>query len=259
MSAITESLSTLDIRSTRRVPLSRLVRVELRKMADTRAGMWLLIGVCAITVAAIVIVFAASDPRERTFMRFMTAVALPQQFLLPVLGILLITSEWTQRTALVNFTLEPVRRRIVTAKLIAAMLFGLGAVLIALAVATSATALGGSEVAWQSVEEGEVGKFGVLQASSILQGLAFGLLILNSAAAISTFFILPTAFSIVSTFWKALADVAPWILLNRATEPLIAPGVMTAEEWTRLGVASLIWIVLPMVVGLFQVLRKEVK
>ena len=30
-------------------------------------------------------------------------------FLLPVLGIMLVTSEWSQRTAMVTFTLEPHR------------------------------------------------------------------------------------------------------------------------------------------------------
>ena len=99
----------------------------------------------------------------------------------------------------------------------------------------------------------------LLQASSILQGLAFGLVILNSAGAIATFFILPTALGIVASLWKALAEVAPWIVLNTATGPLIEARTMTGEEWAHLGVASLIWIALPLLVGLFQVLRREVK
>lgn len=176
-----------------------------------------------------------------------------------MLGILLVTSEWTKRTALVSFTLEPVRRRLVAAKVVAALLFGLGAVIVALAIATAATALGGNDVAWNNVGADDIGKFALLQASSILQGLAFGLVILNSAGAIATFFILPTAFGIVASLWKALAEVAPWIVLNTATGPLIEARTMSGEEWAHLGVTSLIWIALPLLVGLFQGLHREVK
>lgn len=259
MSAIAETLSKIDLRSTPRVPLARLVRVELRKMADTRAGMWLLAGLCAVSAAVVVIVFLNSDPADRTFTRFMTAVAIPQQFLLPVLGILLVTSEWTQRTALVTFTLEPERKRVVGAKVVAALLFGFAAVTLAMLVAAAATALGGSEVAWANADAGHIARFGLLQASSILQGLAFGLVFLNSAGAIATFFVLPSALVILSSFWKTLADAAPWVLVDTANGPLIEAGNMTGQEWAQLGVASFIWIGLPAIAGLFQVLRREVK
>ena len=63
----------------------------------------------------------------------------------------------------------------------------------ALVIAAVATALGGSEDAWNNVGFDEVGKYGLLQASSIVQGLAFGLVFLNSAGAIATFFVLPAA------------------------------------------------------------------
>src|SRR3954471_17553826 len=101
--------TTLDISSTPRVPLSRLVRVELRKLVDTRASRWLLITIGVITALIILIVFLTAKTSDRTFINFMGATATPQGFLLPVLGILLVTQEWTQRTALVSFTLVPAR------------------------------------------------------------------------------------------------------------------------------------------------------
>ena len=54
-------------------------------------------------------------------------------FLLPVLGIMLVTSEWSQRTAMVTFTLEAHRGRVVTAKLVAGLLLALIVSLIATA------------------------------------------------------------------------------------------------------------------------------
>ena len=46
---------TLDVSQTARVPFSRLVKVELRKMFDTRAGRWLLISIAAFTALVLVI------------------------------------------------------------------------------------------------------------------------------------------------------------------------------------------------------------
>lgn len=259
MSAVAESLPALDLQHSRRIPLSRLIRVELRKMADTRAGMWLLIGIGVLTAAVMTIFLVNAVEADRTFMNFMGAAATPQGALLPVLGILLVTSEWTQRTALVSFTLEPVRSRLLTAKLFAALLFGLAAVIVALVIATGATAIGGNDTAWNDVGAAEIGKFSLLQASSILQGLAFGMLILNSSGAIASFFILPTALLIATSAWSVLADAAPWIVMGTASQPLSEVGALSGTDWAHLGVASLIWIALPLLAGLFRVLRKEVK
>jgi ABC-2 type transport system permease protein len=139
------------------------------------------------------------------------------------------------------------------------MLFGLAAVVVAMIIATGATAVGGNEVAWNDVGALEIGKFGLLQASSILQGLAFGMLILNSSGAIASFFILPTALLIATSAWSVLSDAAPWIVMGTASQPLTEVGALSGNDWVHLGVASLIWIVVPLAAGLVRVLQKEVK
>ncbi len=176
-----------------------------------------------------------------------------------MLGILLVTSEWSQRTALVTFTLMPVRGRVLVAKVVAALLAGLAAILLALAVAALATLAGGAEDAWRNIGSDDLAKFGLLQFTGVLQGLAFGLLFLNSAAAIVTFFVLPTAFTIVANLWGALRDAAPWIDLGTAQQPLFQGGNLTGEQWWQVVTATLIWMVLPFLVGLVRVLRAEVK
>ena len=42
MSTATQPPTTLDVSNTPRTPFTTLVRVELRKTYDTRAGVWLL-------------------------------------------------------------------------------------------------------------------------------------------------------------------------------------------------------------------------
>ena len=91
--------ATLDTSGTARVPFARLVSVELRKMWDTRAGLWLLGSIVVVTAAFMLIFFFVADSQDRSFENFIGFAATPQGFLLPVLGILLVTQEWGQRMA----------------------------------------------------------------------------------------------------------------------------------------------------------------
>ena len=259
MSTATTTVPTLDISGTSPVPFGRLIGVELRKMADTRAGMWLLILIGLITAAIVTIFYFAAPDSERTFLNFMGATAAPQGFLLPVLGILLVTSEWGQRTTLTTFVLEPSRPKVIAAKVVAALLLGLVAIVLAVGVAALATVLAGEPGAWDNIGGDDFAKFGLLQMSGVLQGLAFGLIFLNSAAAIVSFFVLPLAFSIVATLWSALQDAAPWIDLGTSQQPLFSGVDLTGEQWAQLATSSAIWIVLPFVAGLIRVIRAEVK
>ena len=56
--------------SSRAVPLGRLTLVELRKLADTRAGLWLLIVIGLATVGTSAIMLGFSTDAEQTFEGF---------------------------------------------------------------------------------------------------------------------------------------------------------------------------------------------
>jgi ABC-type transport system involved in multi-copper enzyme maturation permease subunit len=259
MTAAATTPGMIDISGSHKVPFTRLVRVELRKMADTRAGFWLLISVALVTAAILVIFLLAAPDGELTFLNFMGATATPQGFILPVMGILLITSEWGQRTALTTFALEPSRARVIGAKVVAALLIGLAAIVIAIVLAALATVLGGQDNAWENIGADDFGKFALLQISGILQGLAFGLLLLNSAAAIVLYFVLPIAFNIIVTLWDKMQDIAPWVDLGTSQQPLFSGVNLSGDEWAQLATSSAIWILLPLLVGLVRVMRAEVK
>ena len=58
------SAPRLDITATPSVPFGRLVRVELRKMTDTRAGRWLLgitVGVLVLAAGIVVTISVFDD------------------------------------------------------------------------------------------------------------------------------------------------------------------------------------------------------
>jgi hypothetical protein len=248
---------TLDISQTARVPMSRLLKVELRKMVDTRAGMWLMIGIVALTGLVLIIFLANAD--QKTFVNAMQASTIPQAILLPVLGILLVTQEWSQRTGMVTFTLEPHRGKVLWTKVAAAVVLGLAAVAVSMAVATLVTVVGGDTGAWHGVTVGVLLQFVLLEVIGVVGGLVFGLLLLNSAAAIVLSFALPIAFSIVTSLWKAVRDAQPWIDPGTAQTPLQNGDHLHGDQWAHLAVSSLIWVVLPFIIGVWRVLRAEVK
>ena len=241
------------------VPLTRLVLVELRKLADTRSGLWLLIVIGLAAAAAATLVLAAAPDEEQTFAGLFAFGLVPAAVLLPVLGILSMTSEWSQRTALTTFTLTPARGRVLAAKLIAAVLLAL-----AVTAATAALAAVGNLIAaatggdgsWH-IEAALVGQLVVNQVVFVLMGSAFGALLLNSPLAIVLYFAIPTLWTVLGEMVRWLRTAAGWLDINTTSLPLSEPG-MTGEQWARFGVAALVWVVLPLVAGTVRVLRREV-
>ena len=258
---------TFDISGTTPVPFGRLVAVELRKMADTRAGRWLLISIAALTalVLAIQLAVILSNDLQVDFRDFMIAMNTPMGILLPVLGIMSVTSEWTQRTAMVTFTLEPSRSRLILAKFVSTMLIAVVAVVIGLALSVAANllygALSGDEVLWD-IGAVDVVFYFLLHAIGMATGFAFGTLFLNTAAAIVVYFVysfvLPGLFQLGAQLMDWFADIQPWIDFAAAQNPLIE-GSISGEQWAQLAVSGFIWLVLPLAVGLWRVLRAEVK
>lgn len=100
---------TLDLAGSAATPFGRLLRVELRKSYDTRAGRWLLISIGLLVLAAETIALAVTTVQDEAmqFGDFVGTAAFLTSFLLPVLGIMVLTTEWSQRTAMVTFALEP--------------------------------------------------------------------------------------------------------------------------------------------------------
>lgn len=243
------------------VPFGRLTVVEWRKQLDTRAGRWLLMTI-AIVTAAVLAIMAAVNGGNHSFGGFLVGTSTPLLILLPIVGVLAATAEWSQRTALVTFTLEPRRTRVGLAKLLSAM--GSGAGFFAVAVGLAALAhlavvtLRGADVAWELQGQLVPGML-LLIVLGMAQGVGFGLLLLNTPAAIVTLLVLPTVFGIVGSLVPGMADVLPWIDLGTAGEPLLLGDSLSGEGWARIATAAGIWVVVPLVLGLVRVARSEIR
>jgi ABC-2 type transport system permease protein len=244
-----------------RPSLLRLTLVELRKSADTRSGRWLLIIVALCTPVLMPVILFTVPAQDQTMREFFVATQAAAMLLLPVLGILSVTSEWSQRTALTTFALVPDRSRVLVAKLLASLVPATAFVVLGVGVAAASRALGGamgrSEGSWSLPPE-LVG--GVLLASVIwvVMGVAFGMLLGSPALAIVLYFVLPTLWSMLGAMVKKVEEAARWLDTNQTVAALNTPG-MTGGEWAKLGTSVAVWVVLPLLIGLIRLVRREVK
>jgi ABC-2 type transport system permease protein len=235
--------------------MPRLTAVELRKATDTRAGFWLLLLVILSALAVVAIVLAAGDPEDQTFASLFGDCVGIVSVLLPIVGLLLVTSEWSQRTALTTFTLVPERTRVVVAKLLAGCALALVAVAACLAFAAVGTLISGES--W-SFKLSHLGQGAIYELFGMLSALALGLVIMHSAGAIVTYFVLPTVVGIVVEVVTALHGPAKWFDPNKSTAPL-TDGTVHGAGWAHVAVTVGIWVVLPLVAGMLRLRRHELK
>ncbi len=257
----------LDVSGTARVPLTRLVKVEMRKALDTRAGRWLVIGILALVVVIEVIYAFAANDADKDLQDFIQIPGAVLGYFLPIVVIMLVTSEASQRNGLVTFTLEPRRSRMVLAKFLAGIALAITVMVLAIALALLGTAFGivtGSDPSWSL--DGNL-MFSALFLSTmigIFVGFALATLIMNTAGAIVAYFaytlILPTAVGILGFLSESFEDFAPWIEFNTAQTPLISsPYSPTGEEWAQIATSGTIWLLIPLAIGIWRLLRIEFK
>ena len=237
--------------------LGRLSRVELRKMVDTRAGFWLLVSAVVLTVVVVAIRAIIGDAEDHTFRSVLNIGLQPAAVLLPIAGLLLVTSEWSQRTALITFTLTPMRSRILAAKLIASVVLVLAMLAVVLVVVAAAVLFADPGVGGTWADSGAmIGQAAVYYVTGVIGGIAFGAALLASAPAIVAYFALPTAWAALVAL-PFLDGLAPWVDTIRSIGPL-SEEVLSATQWAQAGTTLLLWMVVPLVIGIYRITRREI-
>jgi len=169
--------------------LGRLTLVELRKMTDTRAGFWLQLAIAALTAVIVIVIAIWGDEPDKDFRSLLGAALQPASILGPIVGVLLVSSEWSQRTAQITFTLVPRRSRVMAAKLLAGVAWCAVAFAASLVAAAVGTAAAGVPDAW-SMPAALVFQDALYVVVSMLGGIAFGAALLASAPATVLYFVL---------------------------------------------------------------------
>jgi hypothetical protein len=252
-------------RPVRPISFARVTGVELRKMFDTRSGFWLLASVfitAALATGAIVL-FAPDS--ALTYGSFAAAIGFPMTVILPVIALLSVTSEWSQRSGLTTFSLVPHRGRVVAAKLVCAVGVGVASMAVAMVVGAVGnlvgTAITGTPLVWD-MSTTELALIVLGNVLNMLIGFTLGVLVRNSAGAIVAYFVYSFVLSSLSVLLAANQEwyrhLQPWVDFNFAQGALF-DGPLTGEQWANLAVAGVPWLVLPLGVGLWLLRRSEVK
>ena len=186
--------------------------------------------------------------------------------LLPVIAILSVTGEWSQRTGLITFTLVPHRSQIILAKAIAAIIVGVVSVVMAFAIGAVGNVIGSAINGVDATWDTSFTEFLYIILANILGllvGFMLGVLIRGTAAAIVAYFVysfvLPTIFGVLAAFQDWFRDIQAWVDFGFAQTPLFDGSDPSAEQWAQIGVSGMIWLVIPMAIGVWAVLRSEVK
>ena len=261
-----EAVTARPHRAITPIPMTRLLKVELRKMFDTRAGFWLMasVGILAVLATAAVILWAPDEAIDQE--NFSAAIGMPLSVILPIIALLSITSEYSQRTGLTTYTLVPWRSRVVLAKVILSVGIGVASMFLALAVGAAGNLLGAAIAGIDPVWDISVAMFARIVLANVigmLIGFMLGVVLRSSAGAVVGYFVyslvLPGALATLAAYQEWFRDVQPWVDVNFAIGNLFSDTGVTAENWQQLGVTTLVWLWIPLAIGLRTVLRAEVK
>lgn len=248
-----------------RVPMRRIVAVELRKSFDTRAGLWLLASVGLASLLTTGAVIAWGPDEDFTYSTFTTTIAFPMSVILPIIAALAVTAEWTQRSGLTTFTIVPHRGRIMLGKVIGLALVAVPATALAFAVGAGGTVvaswISGNDMVWDQ----DLVAVPYMLLSLILtlaMGLVCGTVIRDSAGAIVAFFVfsfvIPPLLGLLAMTQDWFHDVQPWVDLDYQLTALLR-GSFDSQQWSQLAATTGIWLILPAVAGLWTLVRSEVK
>ena len=231
------------------------MRVEWGKATDTRAARWLLVAVAASTVGLMLAPILSPSSIDQTYTSYLGFAAVALSILLPVVSILTLTSEWSQRTVLTTFTQEPRRIRVVNAKIAVSLMLGGGAAVFGglVTAAGLGVAAASGRTLDANLDAGLLVGYLLYVLLNVLTGVALGALVHNSAAAIVASFVLPIAFALLG---RASQLVADWLDYS-TTFNWVLNG-----EWSghtpQILVSVILWVAMPLAAGLVRTVRREI-
>ncbi len=226
-------------------------------MTSTRSGKAVLAAVLAIAAAVVIwLLFHARTvpPSWQNYSGLLPVVGTA----LAMIGLLGMTAEWTQRTALTTFTLSPRRGRVLAAKFLAASGLALAALAAVYAIIIGGIAAGGL-IAGHPADYAGMGRgilsFLVIAVLQVTMAAGFGALSAQTAVAVAAYLVAPTVWAAVGN--ALLKSNAQWLDVFSAFGRLSSTHPLTdlPQSLTAIG----FWIVLPTTIGVVRSLKREVK
>ena len=235
----------------------RLTRIELRKMLDTRSGLWFGAAVAAVTLITVVITALVKGGQDATLARLFNNSVEPAAILLPVLGVLLVCAEWSQCTTLTTFTLVPGRGRVLSAKVAAATLLAIPAFAVCVACSATVGELLPAPAGAGSLSIVVLAQGLVFLTATMVIGVAFGAAIMLSAPAIVIYLALPTAWDALSSTIHPLKTLSHWLAIGPTLGPLATHSFSTTD-WAHAATTIALWLAVPLTIGAWRFAHRDV-
>lgn len=144
---------------------------------------------------------------------------------------------------------------LLTMAIVAAIVLALSAILMN---AISAAAFDAPDGAWD-LKWSHIGGVWLGMSLSMLIGVAFGTFFMNPALAIVIYLVLPLMWSLVSQLVATLSDASRWLDTSLTFRPLLDGTVNGSQEWAKVAVSSIVWVFVPLTLGIFRTFRREIK
>ena len=237
------------------IPFVRLVRVEWAKATDTRAARWLLALAALLTAGMMLVPVLAPTTFDQTYASYLRVAALGLTILLPVVAILMLTGEWSQRSIMTTFTQEPRRIRVLNAKLAVSMVLSGGAAVFGGVVTAAGLGLASASgrVLEADLTAGGIAGYLLFVVLNVLAGVALGALLQSSATAIAASFALPAAVAVLGTASTLVAD---WIDMSTTWNWVLE------NDWAghvpQISVSIVFWVAVPLAAGVVRTIRRDV-
>ncbi|MGC5614590.1 hypothetical protein [Georgenia sp. Z1491] len=250
------SIAPTTVSPGHRLSMRRRLHIELRRSIDTVSGAAL----TAVTLGAapilVVVGLLAEGAQGTTISLVLGAGSLAAAFLLPVLTSLLITSEWGQGSIVSTFAMDHRRGRVLAAKVLAGLVVSLAVAALCLAVAIVVAAVAGVDLgSGADLARTCAGVTAALVIYALL-GSAWGAATLSTPLAVVVALAGPQVVNTVEMLLgERMADIGPWVMFSHAVGDLTQGEV---ASWPHLLSNVGLWIVLPMVVGLWRVRSADV-
>ena len=193
---------------------------------------------------------------EQSYSNYLGFPTVTLAFLLPVVAILTLTSEWSQRTVLTTFTLEPRRQRVIIAKVVVSLWLAIGGVVLGALVAVGAfkvATVSGRHITGE-IHGSQIWGFALFVLLNVLLGAAFGALVQQTAAAIVLFVAVPAALGAVA---NPLQSVGGWISSSHSFQWVL--NGEWAGHTAQIAVSATLWIIVPLVAGLMRTVRRDIR
>lgn len=235
--------------------LGRSVSVELRKLVNTRSQQAIMVG--GLLLASVFAGGRALFSNDGTTVSDLVSMAAgPAGWMLMVLAVLLVSSEFSRRSIETSLVLDPSRTRYLASKIIAVLLAALvtmaGCLVLAVGAAVVGPLLGGDQIPMTF----DARQLAVVAGSLVFVGLAalaWALATRNAPAPIMVLLLWPTISMMISSLSAQADRIISWV----DVEPVWSLVEPTAGVLARFATSTLVWIVLPAAVGVYRLLKRD--